>query len=69
MPKIKRQIQLAGTETVFYNVSSSEEQAVLYAIHKFEKERGLVRGALVKGFRDKNDPNLWDSNKVEVHII
>ena len=66
---IKRQIQLAGAGKVFYNVSTSDDQAILWAIHQMEKEQGKIRGALVKGFRDKIDPNLFDRNKVEVHII
>lgn len=68
-PAIKRQIQLAGAGRVFYNVSTSDNQAVLWAIHELERERGLMRGALVKGFRDKQDSNLWDRNKIEIHII
>jgi hypothetical protein len=66
---IKRQIQLAGAGKVFYNVSTSDEQAILWAIHQMEQEQGKIRGALVKGFRDKFDQNLWDRKKVEVHII
>jgi hypothetical protein len=67
--KIKRQVQLAGSEKVYYKTTSSDYQAVLQAIHSLEKERGLVFGSLVKGFRAKDDPNLWDRNKVEVHIL
>ena len=66
---IKRQIQLAGAGKVYYKVSNSDDQAIIWAIHSLEQERGLMRGALVKRFRDKADPNLWDSNKVEVHIL
>lgn len=67
--KVKRQIQLAGSGHVYYKVSASEDQAVLWAIHSLEIERGLMKGALVKGFRAKDNPNLWDRNKVEVHIV
>lgn len=68
-PTIRRQIQLAGAGKVYYKESSSEMQAVLWAIHELERERHLIRGALVSGFKDKWDRNVWDSNKVEVHIV
>ncbi|MCE5212632.1 MAG: hypothetical protein LLG40_13900 [Deltaproteobacteria bacterium] len=69
MPTIKRQVQLAGAGKVYYKVASSDYQAILQAIHTLEQERGLVRGALVKGFKDKQDPTLWDSAKTEVHPV
>lgn len=69
MAKIKRQVQLAGSERVYYKDSYSDDQAVLLAIYDLEKERHLMRGSLVKGFKAKDDPNLWDRNKVEVHIV
>jgi hypothetical protein len=67
--KAKRQVQLAGSGKIYYKVTNSDYQAVLFAIHTLEEERGLVRGALVSGFRDKNDSTLWDRNKVEVRIV
>ena len=66
---IKRQVQLAGAGRVYYKESSTDDQAIIWAIHSLEQERGLMRGALVKGFRDKHDPKLWDSAKVEIHIL
>jgi hypothetical protein len=68
MPAIKRQVQLAGGG-VYYKVSTNDNQAVIWAIHSLERERGLIRGALVKSFRAPDDSELWDRNKVEVKIV
>jgi hypothetical protein len=69
--KVNRQIQLmhCGQNHVYYRYGSSDYQCTLFAINALEKELGRVKNSLVPYFRDKQDKNLFDSSKVEVHIV
>lgn len=55
---------IKGERLTFYKVSSSNERAMIMAVHSLEKIKGLKRGALVPYFKEGQE-----KNKVEIRTI
>ena len=57
MPGIKRYVLLTYNDCnfEFYQLSSSDKQALIFSIRDLEKKLGKMNGSLRKHFKDKNN--------------